>query len=406
MRSSYSSYSFEVKQAIAQSKNPNLFPELRVPRSTAYHWIRHGVGRPKGDAAAGAAKNFKDSDHVECLSMLLKAFHVKPDLGHLSDDARLKLRIALKQKNFAHHLGPSLVQHLKNQLYRCPKSFDGTCAKRYPVKLTKVELERMQALYEGMTYAFMPVCSLALAARRDGVVNCSAQTWYRYAKMFAWQRPYRKVVKKRSKRRGIRATRPHEIWHVDNTVIKIGSTQRVYLQVILDNFSRFVVIWRLAWSVSRRSTMTLVKRARRKFAKDVAKLMLISDGGPENKNIIAGRIKPRVVIEHRLARHEIGQANTMVEVFFKTLKGDYLYHQLLKSFADAKKAIAYFVEQHNRRIPRVALHGRTPAEVLRIAQDEGGGEDVRRRADERAVQSERVAQRIDANRQTICYVCV
>ena len=42
-RGKYKSYSSEVKAAIVSSRNPNLFPNLSIPKSTAQHWIRCGA---------------------------------------------------------------------------------------------------------------------------------------------------------------------------------------------------------------------------------------------------------------------------------------------------------------------------------------------------------------------------
>ena len=33
----------EIKAAIIASRNPNLFPDLLIPKSTAQHWIRAGA---------------------------------------------------------------------------------------------------------------------------------------------------------------------------------------------------------------------------------------------------------------------------------------------------------------------------------------------------------------------------
>ena len=35
-------YDIRIRNAIATSRNPNLFPELNIPRSTALQWIREG----------------------------------------------------------------------------------------------------------------------------------------------------------------------------------------------------------------------------------------------------------------------------------------------------------------------------------------------------------------------------
>src|SRR5664279_3766576 len=38
------SYDHRIKAQVAATGDPNLFPELEIPRSTAMSWIRRGVG--------------------------------------------------------------------------------------------------------------------------------------------------------------------------------------------------------------------------------------------------------------------------------------------------------------------------------------------------------------------------
>lgn len=40
---SYKKYDLKIKKLIARSRNPYLFPELEIPRTTANYWIKKGV---------------------------------------------------------------------------------------------------------------------------------------------------------------------------------------------------------------------------------------------------------------------------------------------------------------------------------------------------------------------------
>jgi hypothetical protein len=100
---------------------------------------------------------------------------------------------------------------------------------------------------------------------------------------------------------------------------------------------------------------------------------LIVDGGPENIGDDTLRLQavetPRVL--RRIARREIRHANTMIEVFFKSLKSNYLKHQEIRSVDDLRQAVSYYVYQHNAVVPRMALNGLTPNEVLAgVGEDE------------------------------------
>ena len=45
----YRVYDHRLKQAVFRSRNPNLFPELAIPRSTALGWIKRGDIRDSSD---------------------------------------------------------------------------------------------------------------------------------------------------------------------------------------------------------------------------------------------------------------------------------------------------------------------------------------------------------------------
>ena len=44
--------------------------------------------------------------------------------------------------------------------------------------------------------------------------------------------------------KGIRASKPHELWHIDVTQVKTKSFQKLYLQLVVDNYSRAIIRFR------------------------------------------------------------------------------------------------------------------------------------------------------------------
>ena len=347
--SSYRQYSHKIKRMIVKSKNPNLFPELRIPRSTAYHWIRHGVRRPYGIIKTddiGKNTNPYSETTLKALSLIMKTMSSSIEMGHLADDEKLEIRLALKAGYLKNYLNASQANQLRNQLYSCPKAYDGLCIKRYPVKITVTEFTEMKKFYESSSYAHMPVCSLAILAKRKGIVNCSPQTWYRYAKKFKWKRFYHEEKKKTlGRRRGVHALKPHEIWQIDVSQIPLKDGSHCYLQAII---------------------------------------------GPEKKRLVSEKFP---LIKQRIARKEIRGANTLIEVFFKTLKHDYLKFQELNSIEETTNMIQFFIYQHNHKIPRVALNGKVPIEALQ------------RKSIEIKTTDKSIQKRIEINRNTSCWIC-
>ncbi len=179
----------------------------------------------------------------------------------------------------------------------------------------------MKELVTARKYAHMSISSLSLWAIRERVLLCSDHTWYKYIARHKWQRPnIKKKAKPKSK--GLKAKKPNEIWHVDVSEIKTMDGKTHFLQVVYDNFSRYVVAWRLSDRVCAANTERLLKQARRRAVISLDKSLLVVDGGTENtaKRIADAVAKFKPTLIRKIARTEIRNSNTMIEIFFKMLK--------------------------------------------------------------------------------------
>ena len=47
---------------------------------------------------------------------------------------------------------------------------------------------------------------------------------------------------------GIRAKLPNQLWHMDISIIRIPDNSRVFFQLIIDNYSRYVLAWKVSTS--------------------------------------------------------------------------------------------------------------------------------------------------------------
>ncbi|MBT7609532.1 MAG: DDE-type integrase/transposase/recombinase, partial [Bacteriovoracaceae bacterium] len=43
---------------------------------------------------------------------------------------------------------------------------------------------------------------------------------------------------------GITKYHPNQLWHIDVTEIKVGINKKFYLQVVIDNYSRYILAYR------------------------------------------------------------------------------------------------------------------------------------------------------------------
>jgi hypothetical protein len=243
-RGKYKSYSSEVKAAIVSSRNPNLFPNLSIPKSTAQHWIRCGADPNRFVTTLPNVS--KIGLGMDSLLLIIKCLGEEVDLSKLTQSEMERLRMAIfsNDAQLRTHLGLRLENRLRRAISPCKESIQGRCLKRFSSQLTQVEVGTMKRLVTSLRYAHMSISFLSLLAAREGMLLCSHHTWYKYIAQHNWLRPHTKK-KKPLHARGLRAKEPHEMWHIDVSRVATSTGERFYLQVVLDNFSRFVVAWSL-----------------------------------------------------------------------------------------------------------------------------------------------------------------
>ncbi len=239
----------------------------------------------------------------------------------------------------------------------------GRCQQRKPHQITHEEIETMRKLVTSKRYSHLSIQSLCIFAQRQGLLFCSLDSWYKYKKIFNWNRP-RTIQNTKIEKIGIRASRANEIWHVDVTQVKILNGQKVYIQAVYDNFSRFILAWKVTTDISAVNTVELIATAK-KNANHLGNELLptiLSDGGPENDNHKVLNFINSKNIKRMIARVDIHFSNSMIESLFRMLKSNFLSYETLRSFRDVERKIDFFFTEHNDVIPRYKFQGATPKE--------------------------------------------
>ncbi len=365
-RRPYQRYSDEVRRAILDKSAVVKFPDLKIPKSTAHHWRKHGTAIA---AVSKVAELEGDPEIFREICSLLEILDSAIDITLLSKNQTTAIRefFAARDKARLPWIPAAMLRKLKNVGHLCKKSASGSCLRRYPGQLTVAEGLRMKRMVVAKRYAHLSICSLALLAKRKGILNFSVHTWYKYVARHRWERANRKLKSKTRRYVGLIAKHPHEYWHQDVTKIPLLNGQIVSLQVIQDNCSRAILGWKLSSSVTAEDSGKLLLRVKRKIRDErISHVHLVSDGGPENVGARAraafGKGLPRIL--GRVARKEIRHANTMVEIFFKMLKSNFLRYRQFDNVESLQAALAFYIREHNHVIPKLALNGLTPAEVL------------------------------------------
>jgi transposase InsO family protein len=285
--------------------------------------------------------------------------------------------------------------HAWNRDEQCALEDRSSCPRSSPQQLTATELSVIHELVTSAEYRHVPTGTLARLAQRLGKVFASASTWYRLVRDHQWRRPRQRLHPAKPKV-GIRASRANETWHVDTTLIRLLDGGRVYLHAVIDNFSRRILAWKASGTFDRSATAEILRVAAEGVTS--GKPLLLADGGVENFNGAVDELIDSGVLSRVLAQTEIVFSNSLIESWWRVLKHQWLYLNTLDTVRTIQTLVAFYVHEHNTRLPHSAFRGQTPDEMYF-----GTGANVPDEL-EAACRMARQA-RAEANRQRTCSVC-
>jgi putative transposase len=125
---------------------------------------------------------------------------------------------------------------------------------------------------------------------------------------------------------------------------------------------------------------------------------VVADSGVENVNRSVDATLAFAKLRRVLAQVEVTYSNSIIEAWWRSLKHQWLYLHTLDTMAHLETLIAFFVEEHNAKMPHSAFTGQTPDEMYlgtaNSLPDELGV--VRGKARER---------RLAVNRAVSCHRC-
>jgi len=191
-----------------------------------------------------------------------------------------------------------------------------------------------------------------------------------------------------------KTTRPHQMWATDASYFRVVGWGYYYLVTVMDDYSRFILAWKLQKDMSANSLIEVVQEA-----VDVTgmtdvpvedRTKLLSDNGSGYVSRSFRDYLRLVGIGHILAAPFHPQTNGKVERYQQSLKRE--VNQLPYELpSQLEQAIADFVDYYNYRRYHKALGNVTPADVLY-----GRREEILERRKE--VQIQTINRRRDYNR--------
>lgn len=421
-RKTYGSYSPWIKAAIALSGKVDLFPHLKIPRTTAQHWIDQGYVQDDQDNCSSSMLNALVDDlakarreleaaHavIELLKSVFSTMGFKLRWKHVgSAETREKILSAVETAMRSTQLATCL-DHLDLSLSRykrwlrekrgCGLPSIKMCPKGNRLnQLTFEEIQTMRYYVTSIEFSYFPIRSLNYFAKRQGKLFCSYSTWTKYIDQYKWLRP-RKIIKEKRERVGIRAKHPNELWHMDVSHFVLPSGKKCYIQAIIDNYSRYVVAWQVLESYDGSKTASLLKAALEKVQIPFAGLSVMVDGGGENKSRAVKKLEDKGNFKKVVAQFEISFSNSIVEALFRQLKNNYLYHKAITSHQSLNHHASFWFKQHNEVIPHTSFKGETPLERFTHTWDQE--EEIRILVR----QKDAVKLRIESNQKVFCELC-
>lgn len=374
----YNKYDSSVKNMIIQSNNPRLFPELKIPRTTALYWIKQSrdtgiVQRP------GVFQDEVDSLKKEVLELKAKTYILKSmlDLNNLSvewhglrgiERKKKIVNLVEEMKDLKNHnhvietlgISKSTFYRYRAEVLGCT-IYDKKCVAIRANQLSYEDQRKMIDLALSPRLAHLSLKRLMYHAQREKIIFCGIDSWYKYLKLNRINRP---LFRKRAKKKygiGIRAKCPNELWHIDITQVKDKTGRKIYLQVVVDNYSRLVVDWKVSSLKDLKLSLRTLSSALR--GNKMKPEFVLSDGGKENDNFKVKKVLVGRGIVQLIAKSSVSYSNSMIEAVFKQMKRDPAI-RLPRSLKSFKQTISLFVQSYNHKYPHSSLGGATPSEFM------------------------------------------
>ena len=163
-----------------------------------------------------------------------------------------------------------------------------------------------------------------------------------------------------------KTTRPNEMWQTDFTYFKIIGWGWVYLSTVLDDFSRYIIAWKLCTTMRAEDVTDTLELALTASGCDGAKVLhkpkLLSDNGP---SYIATELAEWIGtngMTHVRGAPLHPQTQGKIERWHQTLKNRILLENYFLP-GDLERQIEAFVEHYNHRRYHESLGNVTPADA-------------------------------------------
>lgn len=207
MRSKYRKYHPDIKEMIIETRNPNLFPELNIPRTTALYWIKN-AGKVRKKTAFKESKD-KQKNAVanklkqERYKTYLLSEVIRHDLKNQKRKGREKIvelfDIGKKEYGISYAelcrligIHVATLKQWRIDIHGCSYHFK-KCETLTTNDLMESEKNQILKLLRDRKFAHFSLKSLCYYAKREGIVFASVSTCYKNMKLYQIMRKERLI---------------------------------------------------------------------------------------------------------------------------------------------------------------------------------------------------------------------
>jgi putative transposase len=207
----------------------------------------------------------------------------------------------------------------------------------------------------------------------QGRFSVSESTAYRVLKRAGLVKPAEVLGFAAGKEYQHKTSRPNQMWASDGAYLKVAGWGWYYLVSVLDDYSRYILAWRLQTDMTSASLIEVVQEAVDLTGMTkvpvVDRTALLTDHGPGYLSRAFTEYLRHVRLRHIVASPYHPQTNGKCERYHRTVKGQV---KLVPYTAPSalREAVAGFVDFYNHCRYHEALGNVTPADVYHSRREE------------------------------------
>ena len=163
--------------------------------------------------------------------------------------------------------------------------------------------------------------------------------------------------------RGLKITRPNQVWGIDITYIAMRHGF-MYLVAIIDHYSRFIVGWDVFNSLDAENALSVLKKA---IARNGKPEIINSDQGSQFTCALWTELVDNEGIKSSMDGKGRATDNIFIERFWRTLKQDYVYLNPEENGTNLFIGLKKFIEYYNTQKPHQGIGSALPVSLYKQA---------------------------------------